>query len=77
MTDYFALAVQNVRDEFQPVESAIQADADEMDQALVTPLVLDGPKECCADWAAVIECYHGIDVWECPFCGEMWAAPCR
>lgn len=36
-----------------------------------------GPKDCCADFARVIECDGQTDTWECPFCGTTWSVPCR
>jgi hypothetical protein len=76
MTDFFAIAERITRQHFQPEMAAIQADAEEMDAAITPPLP-DGPRECCADWAAVTDCRHGIDTWLCPWCGRTWSAPCR
>lgn len=36
-----------------------------------------GPRECCADWAAVESCDGLTDRWVCPWCGRTWEAPCR
>jgi hypothetical protein len=36
-----------------------------------------GPRECCSDWATVIDCTDGVDTWECWCCGRTWTAPCR
>jgi hypothetical protein len=62
MTDYFALAVSNARDEFQ----AEQAVAERV-----------GPRQCCADAGRVVTCDGDTDLWECWICGRTWEAPCR
>lgn len=66
MTNMFAFAVANARQEFQPNVRDV-----------ATSLEQSGPRECCADYAAVIDCTNDVDVWECPFCGFMWSALCR
>lgn len=64
---FLDLAVRNTRDEF-PVDPLRVAA--ETTQA-------SGPRDCCAEFAAVIFCDDQTDTWECPFCGATWTAPCR
>lgn len=63
MTDYFAFAVEQLRQEFAP--------------AAVTAALQDGPRPCCADAAIVVVCDGDTDTWECWVCGRTWEAPCR
>lgn len=60
--DLFAFATQIARDEFQPRDPLPEIQA---------------PRDCCAEFAAVIVCDDETDLWECPFCGATWTAPCR
>jgi len=52
-------------------------DAQLADNARVDGVPPPGPRECCADWATVIDCTDGVDTWECWCCGRTWTALCR
>lgn len=64
MTDFFAVAVQQLRREFQgpPVDAA----------APHRP----GPRQCCAEFAIVTACDGDTDSCWCGICGRTWRQPC-
>lgn len=71
--DYFALAVAGARHHMQLVQSAIRADAAEMDNAVAVPV---GPRACCAEYGRVVICEEASDTWRCGVCAFTWESPC-
>jgi hypothetical protein len=66
--DIFAFGVRTARETW-PI--------DPIKQAVTSPPITatDGPRECCASYAAVVETTDQRSIWKCAFCRRMFHVP--